>query len=807
MNQKERSTAPGSLAGEQVGLSEDQVAQRRQEYGYNEIVEHEESLFRRLARRLWGPIPWMIEIAAILSAAVQKWEDFTIILILLVVNVYIDFHQESKALSALKAIKTKLAKQALVKRDGQWKEIPARELVPGDLIRLRLGNLVPADAKLIDGSTLEIDQSALTGESLPVSKSAGDLVYSNSIVRKGETEAVVSGIGSQTYFGKTASLVVQAARMERSHFQKAIIKIGNFLITIASVMIVLIVVVSLVRGDPLLEILRFSMVLAIASIPVALPAVLSVTMAVGALHLAKHQAVVSRLVSIEELAGVDVLCCDKTGTLTKNEMTLGEIICFGKTSKHEALLYAALASRREDNDPVERPIFEALDQAGLRAQIQAYTLDSFTPFDPVNKQTRSRVHRDAEVQMELIKGAPQAILAECDASGDDLQSVESHIDALAREGYRTLGVAVRYDNDSAFRFVALIPMFDPPRDDSASTIAQVKDLGVDLKMVTGDNLAIAKQVARMVGLRDTIRVAAELDAHEGASQDDDGLEDSAGFAEVFPEHKFEIVSRLQQRGHIVGMTGDGVNDAPALRKADAGIAVSGATDAARAAADLVLMAPGLAVIAQAIREARQIFGRMMSYSIFRLAETMRVIFFMTLAIVVFNFYPVTPIMIIFLALLNDIPIMAIAYDNARIEPKPVRWDMREVITVGGVLGVMGVLSSFSLFFIVQSMGFERELIQSMIFLKLNVAGHSTIFVCRTREKHFWERPYPSRKFLIPAFGTQLVAPFVVYFGLFMEPIGFMPIVYICLYAFAWFLANDFVKVWTYRLIGKKADKA
>jgi H+-transporting ATPase len=789
------------------GLRSVEVEERRKTSGFNEIEEQEESLLRRFIRRLWGPIPWMIEIAAVLSAAVQKWEDLTIILVLLVVNVFIDFHQESKALSALKAIKSKLAKRALVKRDRQWQEIDARELVPGDLIRLRFGNLVPADAELVDDSTLVIDQSALTGESLPVQKVSGELVYSNSIVRKGETEAFVRAIGSKTHFGKTASLVVEAGRVERSHFQKAIIKIGNLLIGLAGVMVSIIVMVSLFRDDPMLEIVRFSMVLAIASIPVALPAVLSVTMAVGALHLAKHRAVVSRLVSIEELAGVDMLCCDKTGTLTKNEMTLGEIVCFGDMSEQDALVYAALASRREDNDPLEKPIFNAITKRGLNAQVGHYGIDSFTPFNPVSKYTQARVHLESGESIELIKGAPQAVLAMCNEPDAAARQIEQSVDEAAEEGFRTLGVATRQESEQGYQFVALVPMFDPPRDDSKSTITEIKKLGVDLKMITGDNLAIAKQIAGMVGLRDDIDRAQDFVDGMGGADGDELLERSAGVAEVFPEHKFDIVSRLQRRGHIVGMTGDGVNDAPALRKADAGIAVSGATDAARAAADLVLLAPGLAVIAEAIREARQIFGRMMSYSIFRLAETMRVIFFMTLAIVVFNFYPVTPIMIIILALLNDIPIMAIAYDNARVEPKPVRWNMREVITVGGVLGVVGVISSFLLFFVLQEMGFEHAIIQSIIFLKLDVAGHSTIYVCRTREKHFWHRPYPSLKFFLPAFSTRIIGTLVVLFGVFMEPIGWKTILYVWLYATAWFVFNDFVKVWTYRFIGRNANKA
>ena len=660
--------------------------------------------------------------------------------------------------------------------------------------------MVPADAELIDGGTLQIDQSALTGESLPVNKASGDVIYSNSIVRKGEAQALVTAIGSGTYFGKTASLVAKAGREERSHFQKAVVRIGNYLITLAGVMVCLIVVVSLIRHDPMLEILRFSLVLTIASIPVALPAVLSVTMAVGALHLAKHKAVVSRLVSIEELAGVDVLCCDKTGTLTKNEMTLGKVACFGGVSEKDAILYAALSSRQEDSDPLELPIFEAVDRFGLRNILSGYAVRSFMPFDPVGKRTEAMVESQDGGEMVVSKGAPQALLTMCDESDLDRKTIQEQVQLFASTGYRTLGVMVQRKGQSAFRFVALLPLFDPPRDDSASTIADLQQLGIDLKMITGDNVAIAKQIAGMVGLREDIRSAEEFTDGMSADNNDEALVKSAGFAQVFPEHKFDIVKRLQHSGHIVGMTGDGVNDAPALSQADAGIAVQGATDAARAAADLVLLAPGLGVIAEAIREARQIFGRMMSYAVFRLAETTRVILFMTLSIVVFNFYPVTAIMIVILALLNDIPIMAIAYDNARIEPRPVRWDMREVLTIGGVLGIAGVVSSFLLFFVLQRMGFEHALIQSIIFLKLDVAGHSTIYVARTREKHLWERPLPSLKFFVPAFSTRIIGTLVACYGIFMEPVGWEITVYIWIYAIAWFIINDYIKVWAYRLL-------
>jgi len=783
-----------------TGLGEADIAALRDKYGYNEIADKDEPLLARLARRLWGPIPWMIEAAAILSAMVHKWEDLTIILVLLVVNVFIDFHQESKALSALEAIKAQLARETLVKRDGQWRSIPARELVPGDLIRLRLGNIVPADAVLVDGAQLEVDQSALTGESLPVAATGGQLVYSNSIVRRGESEAVVTAIGSATYFGKTASLVARAARTQRSHFQQAVTRIGNFLIALAGVMIALILVVSLVRGDPFLEILRFSMVLAIASIPVALPAVLSVTMAVGALHLAKRHAVVSRLVSIEELAGVDVLCSDKTGTLTQNTMTLGTIEVQPGATEPEVLIWAALSSRREDGDALETPIFEAIDAHGLADRLASYTVESFTPFDPVHKMTRATASDAAGREpFEVIKGAPQAVAAACAITEADAKDIEARVEALAAEGNRTIAVAFRKPEADHFTFAALLPMYDPPRDDSAAMIAAIEDLGVEVKMVTGDHAAIARTMSDRLGLSGTIEEAAVFIEALNGPKADAALESVAGVAEVFPEHKYAIVEALKRLGHIVAMTGDGVNDAPALRAADTGIAVSGATDAARAAADLILLEPGLGVIAEAVRQSREIFGRMMSYAVFRLAETTRVILFMTLAIVVFNFYPVTAIMIIMLALLNDIPIMAIAYDNARVERAPVRWNMREVITIGAVLGVAGVISSFSLFFILERMGLSTETIQSMMFLKLIVAGNSTIYVTRTRDRHFWERPYPSRKFFLSAISAVIVGTIVATTGLFMKRVGLEAVALIWAYALAWFVFNDFLKVWVYRV--------
>jgi H+-transporting ATPase len=835
------------------GLADAEVGQRQQAYGRNEIPEKEETLLKRVAKRFWGPIPGMIETAAILSALVQKWEDFTIIVVLLLVNVVVDFRQEASALKALKLLKEKLAHAALVLRNGRWQEINARELVPGDVVKLRIGNIVPADVKLIEGTYLQVDQSALTGESMPVDKSVGDLAYGNSVVRMGEMLAVVTATGVNTFFGTTVALVARAEKQQRSHFQKAVVNVGNYLILISLAMIIVIIFTGIVRHDSLMAILQFSLVLTVASIPVALPAVLSVTMAVGAVHLARQQAIVSRLVAIEELAGVDVLCSDKTGTLTKNQMQLGAPFTYGGYTADDVVFYAALASREENNDPLETPIFEALRRAGGEGRCAAYQQTNFTPFDPVGKRTEATVQAD-DGRLIVTKGAPQAILALCDDRSVSAPAT-AQVEAFAAKGFRTLGVAIKKPEDTTYRFIGLLPFFDPPRDDSATTVAQAKQLGVRIKMVTGDNLAIARQIAEILGIEGDIRdhtdlkeeqpaellviaevvtaalyerlqpdaSAAEVHAvgkevvarlaeklkqlrpHDGFVRRHESqiirlIEETGGFAQVFPEDKYDIVDRLQKADHIVAMTGDGVNDAPALKKADAGIAVSGATDAAQAAADVVLLQPGLSVIIRAFEQARMIFGRMKSYAIFRIAETIRVILFMTLAITIFNFYPVTAIMIIMLALLNDVPIMAIAYDRARVEPRPVRWNFREVLTLATVLGVAGVVASFLLFFIFERLGFARTVIQTLIFLKLDVAGHSTLYVARTGNNFFWKRPWPAPILMGATLGTMIVGTLVAVYGVFMEPIGWTYAGLIWAYALVWFLFNDCLKVSVYRML-------
>jgi H+-transporting ATPase len=782
-----------------TGLTEQEAARRLAEFGENSLVEHHVGVLGRLAHFFWGPIPWMIETAAVLSAVVRHWADFVVILAMLLVNAGVGFWQEFKADNAIALLKQRLALRARVRRDGTWKDIEARLLVPGDVVALKLGSIIPADVKLLDGAYLSVDQSALTGESLPVDKKPGDTAYSGSIAKLGEMTAMVTATGMKTYFGKTAQLVEQAKSV--SHFQRAVLRIGNFLILVTVGLVVLIGMAALFRRDPLLETAQFALILTVASIPVALPAVLSVTMAVGAERLSRLKAIVSRLVSIEEMAGMDMLCSDKTGTLTKNELTLGEPQPGPGVPGDDLLLAAALASNRQTPDAIDGAILSGLKE---KAVLDASRVLSFKPFDPVIKRAEAEVETSGR-RWRIVKGAPQVIVDLCNIDKSRRQGITALVDEDAAKGYRTLGVA-RMAEEGNWQFLGLLPLFDPPRDDSASTIAATRKMGLDVKMVTGDHEAIARQIAGQLGLGTNIVTAESVFGNGPSANRLAAIEAADGFARVFPEHKFEIVKTLQKEGHIVGMTGDGVNDAPALKQADVGIAVSGATDAARAAADLVLTAPGLSVITQAIEEARQIFERMTGYAIYRIAETTRILLFMTASILVFNFYPVTAIMVVLLALLNDLPIMMIAYDNAPVAPKPVAWDMTRVLTVAAALGIYGVFESFGLFWIVRDyLGLPPPLVQSLVFLKLLVAGHMTIYLTRNKGP-VWERPWPSWKLVLPCEMTQLVGTLAVVYGWFMAPTGWPLALLVWAYALVFFGLASAVKLAVYRLLDHRAAR-
>jgi H+-transporting ATPase len=765
------------------GLSEAEVQQRLAKFGPNALTEKEVSLARKILGHFTGPIAYMIEAAAIVSAVIGHWDDFAIITGLLLFNAALEFWQDRKASSALAALKKGLAPEATVVRDGRWQTVQAAMLVPGDIVKIRLGVIVPADLRLIAGDYCSIDQAALTGESLPVAKKTGDAAYSGSVVKQGEMQGVVIATGANTFFGRTAKLVAGAGAI--SHAQKAMFEIGNFLIAVAVALALIMVAVKVYHDiviaddwglNDALGILQFVLVLLVASIPVAMPAVFSITMALGALALSKEKAIVSKLSAIEEMAGVSILCSDKTGTLTKNQLTLGEPILFSAKSAQECILAAALASKIEDRDAIDTAVITALrDQDAL----SRYKQGKFVPFDPVTKRTEATV-TDAQGRSVLVsKGAPQIIVDLAKPPPDVAARVAKTVEELAAKGSRALGVARSEDAGRSWSLLGILPMSDPPRDDSKATIEMANKKGVQVKMVTGDDTAIAVEIARQLGMGTRIIPAADafpkdMDPNNVPPPVAAAIEQADGFARVFPEHKYAIVKALQARGHLVAMTGDGVNDAPALKQADCGTAVSGATDAARGAAALILTAPGLSVINSAIDEARRIFGRITSYTIYRVALTMDIMLVVVLSTIFLNFAPLTAVMIVLMSLLDDVPIMTIAYDNTPVSAMPIRWQMPRLLGVSAALGLFLIVESFGLLLIgvrVLSHPHLQEYfglttqgqLQTVMFLQLVAGGHLLLFVTRT-ERWFFLRPFPAPALFIAIVLTQLVALLMCGFG-------------------------------------------
>ncbi|KAL0885951.1 hypothetical protein Bca101_009934 [Brassica carinata] len=774
------------------GLTSDEASYRLDLFGPNKLEEKKKSNIFKFLGFMWNPLSWVMEVAALMAIALANgggrppdWEDFVGIVCLLFINSTISFIEENNAGSAAAALMAGLARRTKVLRDGQWSEQEASILVPGDIITVKLGDIIPADARLLDGDPLKIDQSSLTGESIPVTKHPGDEIFSGSTCKQGEIEAIVVATGVHTFFGKTGHLV--DTTNQTGHFQRVITSIGNFCICwIALGIIVELLVMYPIQRRKYRDGIDNLVVLLIGGVPIAMPSVLSVTMAIGSHRLSLRGAVTKRMTAIEEMAAMDVLCCDKTGTLTLNKLTVDRnlVEVFGKgVDKQHLILLAARASRVENQDAVDAAIVGMLaDPKEARAGVREV---HFLPFNHVDKRTALTYVESDGSWYRASKGAPEQILNLCCCNEDVKRKAYGVIDKFAERGLRSLAVArqevpekKKDASGGPWQLVGLLPLFDPPRHDSAETIRRALNLGVNVKMITGDQLAIGKETGRRLGMGTNMYPSSALlgqekDSSLGALPVDELIEKADGFAQVFPEHKYEIVSRLQQRNHICGMTGDGVNDTPALKKADIGIAVAGATDAARGASDIVLTEPGLSVIISAVLTSRAIFQRMKNYTIYAVSNTIRIVFgFMFIALLwEFDF---APFMVLIIAILNDGAIMTISKDNVKPSPQPDSWKLIEIFSTGVVFGgyqalmtvvffwVMKDTDIFSNMFGVRPLSQLPEQMMAALYLQVSITSQALIFVTRSRS---WSYVEPPGLLLLGAFAiAQLVATLIAVYA-------------------------------------------
>ncbi|KAI3474824.1 hypothetical protein Pfo_030135 [Paulownia fortunei] len=847
------------------GLSSEDANRRLEIFGQNKLEEKEESKFLKFLGFMWNPLSWVMEAAAIMAIALANGGvRFCRIITLLVINSTISFIEENNAGNAAAALMARLAPKAKVLRDGHWNEEDAAVLVPGDIISIKLGDIIPADARLLEGDPLKIDQSALTGESLPVTKGPGDGVYSGSTVKQGEIDALVIATGVHTFFGKAAHLVDSTNQV--GHFQKVLTAIGNFCIcSIAVGMVIEIIVMYPIQHRAYRPGIDNLLVLLIGGIPIAMPTVLSVTMAIGSTG-----AITKRMTAIEEMAGMDVLCSDKTGTLTLNKLTVDKniievdkksIVClYQGVDADTVVLMAARASRLENQDAIDAAIVGMLaDPKEARAGIQEI---HFLPFNPTDKRT-ALTYIDNEGKMHRVsKGAPEQILNLAYNRSEIERRVHSVIDKFAERGLRSLAVAYqevpegrKESPGGPWKFIGLMPLFDPPRHDSAETIRRALNLGVNVKMITGDQLAIAKETGRRLGMGTNMYPSSSLLGHHkdesiAALPVDELIEKADGFAGVFPgmisspfitsttifcmdlyiyvslrirykftaylalEHKYEIVKRLQARKHICGMTGDGVNDAPALKKADIGIAVADATDAARSASDIVLTEPGLSVIISAVLTSRAIFQRMKNYTIYAVSITIRIVLgFMLLALIWKFDFP--PFMVLIIAILNDGTIMTISKDRVKPSPLPDSWKLAEIfatgIVLGGYLAMMTVIffwAAYDTDFFPKTVNPNFRMLASAIYLQVSIISQALIFVTRSRSWSFVERP---GLLLVGAFFiAQLIATLIAVYANWsfaaIEGIGWGWAGVIWLFNIVFYFPLDFIKFFIrYALSGRAWD--
>ncbi len=772
-NIKQQDTMSGLNSG-QTGLTDEDAAIRREKYGPNSISQQKTPPIVKFLKKFSAPVPWMLEITALVTYIIGRYLDTYIILALLVFNSIISFLQESRASDAVELLRKKINVNARVLRSSVWKEIPASELVPGDIIHVRMGDIVPADVKIISG-IVDSDQSALTGESNPVRRKTDDALYSGSVLKKGEATVTVTATGSDTYYGKTTELVKKAG--SASHLETLILSIVKYLAFIDLILVGLLLVFSYIYQIPYSDTIPFSLVILIASIPVALPATFTIATAIGALDMSGRGALVTRLSAVEDAASMDTICFDKTGTLTQNKLSVTDPVPYDCTVE-KLIQSAILASDESSQDSIDLSII----QYGKNKNIDtgAYSIEEFIPFDPSKKRTEAKVIENNTTKT-VIKGAPQVVLSLC--SSVDSGKVMENVVNLAHRGYRTIGVAE--SSGSQYTFLGLIPLFDIPRPDSGELVKKLSDLGISAKMVTGDSTAIASEIASKVGIGS--RICKSSDVINGKTN----IDSCDVFAEVFPEDKFEIVKLLQNEGHITGMTGDGVNDSPALRQAEVGIAVASATDVAKASASIVLTHEGITDAVSAVEDGRRIYQRMLTYTLNKIIKTVQIAIFLTTSFFIFRYLVTTSFEVILLLFANDFATMAIATDNVRFSRTPERWNVKSLVGSSVSLSLFIVLESFIVLLTGIYLKLSLNEMHTYIFDMLVFSGQFTIYMIRERG-NFWSSR-PGKYLLIASAGDILAITAISSFGILVTAIPILYIGIVLLITFASMALIDPVK--------------
>jgi plasma-membrane proton-efflux P-type ATPase len=790
-------SVPDALAALHVnpeaGLTRAEVDVRRKEHGFNEVAEKREHPVRKFLRKFWGISAWMLELIMILSAVLGKYSDLAVVGALLVVNAVLSFMQEHRAAGVVAALRRRLQVSARVRRDSGWQVIPARELVPGDIVRVRPGDIIPADVKLLTGA-LTVDQSALTGESKDADKAPGEVLSSGSVVRRGEGNGVVMLTGAKTYFGRTTELV-QAAR-PKLHIEAVVAKVVRWLFVIVGALLAVVIVLSLVRGMPLIEMVPLMLVLLMSAVPVALPVMFTVSMAVGSKELAKRGVLVTRLSAAEDAATMDVLCVDKTGTITMNQLAVTGVIPLERATEADVLSAGSLASQEANQDPIDLAFLTAAKERHIFDSAPKITPVSFAPFDAKNRRTEAVVEQNGQ-RLRVMKGAVRTVAEACGLQPPAIDELESRVSESARKGYRTLAVA-RGPETGTPALVGLVTLYDPPRPDAKQLIATLHDLGVPVKMLTGDALAVACEIGQGVGLPNIRRVGdLKATGAQAGNQSIDLLAGADGFAEVYPEDKYIVVQHLQAAGHVTGMTGDGVNDAPALRQAEVGIAVSSATDVAKGAASVVLIEPGLTNIVALVEQGRTIYQRILTWIVNKISRTILKAAFVAIAFVVTGKFVVSALAMLLLVFLTDFAKISLATDHVRPSKTPETWNIGGFVTVSVVLGVAMLIETLFLLWIGWSrFGLATNNNALYTFSFLTLLYFAVFSIVSARERRWFWSTVPSKTFLSALTADALTGTVLTFVGLpELMPLPWTQTLAIFAYAMvSCLVVNDAVKV-------------